>query len=704
MSKFENLSKYDLEKYLEYEDLLILHNLKTYYDDKYYNNGDTNIDDWRYDCLKDFIIKRDSNYNNSIGCDIRLNDRPFKLPFHLGSSDKISPSDSFEIFKKENFSKIKKEFKLTDDNKDTINNKLQELWNDILIETKNSDTLKSYENKTNNLDNIKINKWKFNNFSDKYVISEKLDGVSGLLSIKDGVYSLYTRGNGTIGKDISHIIQYIKNIPKNISENIYIRGELIIKKSIFNQKYKDKNVDGKITNRSTRNTVAGRINGKKARDGIQDIDFIAYEIVNNNPLVLSSQLKYLKTLKFEVVRYKYIDENKLNIQNLKIIHMNFKKESIFDIDGIIIHKNTLYDRNISGNPSYMFAFKMSTLNSIHTTVVKHIEWNVSKWNRIIPVVVFEPIQLIDCTLQRASQNNARYIVDKKLGPGSVISVIRSKEVIPYIVNVVKSTQSQMPDIPYKWDDNNIHLIIDQDNTTDEFSNQSSIKRISTFFKNMKIDFISTSTVEKMYNSGFNDLFKIINITIPELLTIPTIKQKSAERIFNNIKKGFTDIDIPFTIGSSGVLGCGIGIKRVEELFRLYPNIMEDFDSGKTIDIENKILSIEGFSNIITKQIIKNLPDVKKLLVNFNNNNITFKSKEIINNDMVNIKIIFTGFRDKDLEESIVKRGGKITSTVSKNTSFVIVKDPTFELTDKIKKAQELKIPILTKYDFVNKYF
>jgi DNA ligase (NAD+) len=704
MSKFLNLSKYELNKYLENEDLLILYNLKTYYDDKYYNSGDTEIEDWRYDSLKDIIIKRDPLYKNSIGCDIRINDKSVKLPFHLGSSDKISPTDPFDIFKKENIPKIKKELNLTDENKDKINNKLQDLWNNILIDTEKSDIFKLYENKSNDFDNIKIKKWKNNNLSSKYVISEKLDGVSGLFSVNNGTYSLFTRGNGSIGKDISHIIKYINNLPKNIVENIYVRGELIIKKDIFNEKYKDKNIDGKITNKSIRNTVAGRINGKKARDGIQDIDFVAYEIVDNNPNILSEQLKYLKTLNFEVVKYKYIDTNILNIQNLKKIHTNFKNQSIYDIDGIIIHKNTLYDRNISGNPSYMLAFKMSSLNSIYTTTVKHIEWNVSKWNRIIPVVVFEPIYLPDATLQRATQNNARYIVDKKLGPGSVITVIRSKEVIPYIVNVIKSTESQLPDIPYKWDDNNTHIIVDENNISKDISNQSSIKRISTFFKNMKIDYISISTIEKLYNAGFNDLFKIINIKISELLTIPTIKQKSAERIFNNIKKGFSNIDIPFTIGSSGVLGCGIGIKRVEELFRLYPDILKDFDSNKLSDIEEKILSIEGFSNIITKQIIKNLPDVKKLIGNFNNNNITFKSKEIINNDMVNMKIIFTGFRDKNLEENIIKRGGKITSSISKNTSFVIVKDESYEITDKIKKSQNINIPILTKNEFVKKYF
>ena len=702
MSDFDKLSKNDLEKYLEKEDLSILYNLKTYHDDKYYNTGNTEIEDWRYDILKDFIIKRDSDYKNSIGCDIRLNDKSIKLPFHLGSSDKICPSEVFDIFKKENISKIKKEFNLSEE--DNLYNKLQEEWNDIFTNSKNIDTLKLYENKTNDIDNIKIEKWKNKNLSKKYIISEKLDGVSGLFCINNGVYSLYTRGNGSIGKDISHIIKYIKNIPKNIENNIYIRGELIIKKDIFNEKYKDKKIEGKIINKSVRNTVAGRINGKKARDGIQDIDFIVYEIVDNNPNILSEQLKYLKTLKFEVVKYKYIESCKLTIENLKKIHNNYKKESIYDIDGIIIHKNTLYDRNISGNPSYMFAFKMSSINSFYTTIVKHIEWNVSKWNKIIPVVVFEPIQLPDVTLQRATQNNARYIVDKKLGPGSVITVIRSKEVIPYIVNVIKSTDALMPDIPYKWDENNIHIIIDENNISEKNLNQSSIKRISTFFKNMKIDFISTSTIEKLYNAGYNDLFKIINITIPELLTIPTIKQKYAERIFNNMKKGFSNIDIPFTIGSSGVLGCGIAIKRVEELFRLYPDILEDFDSNKLSEIEKKILSIEGFSNIITKQIIKNLPDVKKLIGNFNNNNITFKSKQIINNDMINMKIIFTGFRDKNLEENIIKRGGKITSSVSKNTSFLIVKDESYEITDKIKKSQDINIPILTKNEFVKKYF
>lgn len=642
MNDIKSLNTKKFKKYIETEDLLILHDIKLYNDDIYYNSGKTELSDVQYDMLKDIIQKRDPDYIPPIGAKIRDKTKSVILPFHLGSANKFTPNEKEGVIK-----------------------------------------------------------WIQNNPSPEYVISDKLDGVSALFSIKNNIFKLYTRGDGNIGKDISHIIPFIKNIPKKIKisnnkKELFIRGELIISKEIFQTKYRNKQIDGKIY-KSARNMVSGIINSKKAKASLQDLEFISYEIVEDNPVPILYQLKILKSYNFQVVKYNIVEI--FTIENLKKIICNFKLESSYEIDGIIITRNTSYDRSIIGNPDYMFAFKIRLEEDIYSTIVKHIEWNVSKWSKLIPVVVFEPVNLPDFTMERVSANNAKYIEDNKLGPGSIIKVVRSKEVIPYIVEIVKSTKPQFPDIPFNWDKKHVHIIT----SGNDMYKQICIKKLSSFFSKMNIEYVSEATIKKLYNAGYDNLFKILNMTTDELMTIPTIKQKSAERIYTNIKNGFLNIEIPYIIGVSGIMGPNIGKKRVEELFINYPNILEDINIfPKNILISN-ISLINGFSDIIATQIVDNIHLAKKFIDKLKKY-ATFKEKIITDQIFLGMKIVFTGFRNKNLETQIQNKGGKVLTCISKNTSILIVKQKDVILTGKPKKAQELGVQIMTLDEFNNKYF
>ena len=637
MSDIEELEEKYLIEYLQTEELLKLHNLKLGYDNVYYNTGDNAIEDWRYDLLKDILKERDPDYVPPIGVKIREGDNSAVLPFYLGSADKYTPSEETGIMR-----------------------------------------------------------WVGNNPSEKYVISDKLDGVSGLFGSIDGVGKLFTRGDGVEGSDISHIIPYIKGIPKELKENVWVRGELIIRKEVFEKKYRDKTVNGKKY-KAGRNMVSGILNAKTARIALHDLHFVTYEIVEDNPEVILDQLRKLKEIGFEVVRYA-IDE-KITLKMLERTHIKFKGESKYEIDGIIISRNTKYDRYTQGNPDYMFAFKMRMDKDVHRTIVKRVDWNVSKWGKIIPVVVFNPVDIKDATLERVSANNAKYIKENKIGPGTVIDVTRSKEVIPYIVNVVSSTGEQFPTIEYKWDDNKVHIIA----TGEGISKESCIKKLSDFFKKMNIDYVAEATVKKLYEAGFDNLMKIIKATPEELMKVPTIKSKSANKICNNIAKGLSGIDIAHTIGAAGVFGEGIGLRRTKELFQAYPTILSDSKSKSKVDIYEKILTVEGFANITAKNVANRIVLARKFIDTLEPF-VTFKKKEEFSNkNLTDMKIVMTGFRDKELEQEITKRGGKLTTGVSKKTTMLVVKQMSQTPTGKAKKAKELKIPIMTKEDFQKKY-
>jgi len=642
LDKIKKFYKDDMINYCKNNKLDLLHKLKLYSDDLYYNTDSTCIPDKLYDILKDFLIKNDPGYIPPIGSKIRSNQNRVELPYWLGSADKITPNE--------------------------LN---------------------------------KLERWKDKNEKGKYIISEKLDGVSGMLCVKNDKKKLYTRGDGIIGADISYLIQYIKNIPKNIPDNICIRGELIIKKRKFDKKYYNgnpnlDNVNDRKLYKNARNMVAGLVGSKIIREGIDDIKFIVYEIIGDETMNKPSyNFDYLKKIGFSVAMNTYVDN--LNIQNLSKFYYKFKNDAKYEIDGIIIQPDFIYDRNTEGNPSYLFAFKINDQDDIHKTKVIDIEWSISSWGQIIPVAIIEQVKLSGITIKRVTVSNAGLLKEKGIGPGSVINVIRSKDVIPFIVSVDKKCENfKWPDVKYEWDKNNVHIkVVD---ASDDTLRQMEVKTIANFFKKMGIKFISEKTVFKLYKHGFNTLVKIISAKKDELVKIEGINDKSATRIVNNIKKGLTNVNKSNILASSGVFGYGIGRKRLLSLLTDIPDIL-DYNKD---ELKDRISNIEGFSDIIADKIISNI-DNANTFYNEIKKYTTFEEVNRVSNVFVGKKFVFSGFRDKNLEKILENKGGKVVSSVSKNTMCIIVCDENYKHTSKIKTAIKLNIKIYTKEEFNNTY-
>ena len=619
-------SKKDMERFCLKENLSVLYNLKSYLDDLYYNDKSV-LDDTLYDILKDYLMKSDPDYIPIVGSKIRDKDKRIKLPVWLGSLDKLTPPEQ------------------------------------------------------KGLDRFIIK-----NDSPFYIITEKLDGVSGLLYIKNGKQNLYTRGDGFVGSDISHLIKYL-NIPK-IKDDIIIRGEIVIKTKNFlkyNEYYKN-----------PRNMVSGLVSSKTVREGLKDLTFISYEIIGNDimdsPL---TQLNKLKSMGFKVVKSLKVTKNQTsNTEKLQKIHDLFKLKTHYLIDGIVVQSNLKYDRNIDGNPKYSFAYKVIDSSNIARTRVIDIEWSITQWKYIIPIAIIEPVELSGAKISRISLGSARLMKQKMIGVNSIVNVTRSKDVIPFILNVVKKCEIlKMPTIEYKWDSNNVHIVaINIDNDTKDIIH---IKYLVKFFSKMKIKYLALSTVKKLYNNGFNTLVKIFDATKKELLQIEGIKEKSAERIITNIKNGLTNITIPQILGSAGIFGYSIGVKRIESLMLDIPDLVSE---NKDINIiKQNILKVEGFSEKITKKIIENIPNAKTFLKSVEPY-VTYINSTRISNSLVGYKYVMSGFRDIELEKNIKNMGGKIVSSVSKNTKYLIVKSKNSG-SGKEKKAKSLGIEILTKEEF-----
>ena len=527
-----------------------------------------------------------------------------------------------------------------------------------------------------------IDKWT-KKYKGPYIISDKLDGTSALLNINKTNVKLYTRGNGKIGTDISQMLSDINGIPKINNTEIVIRGELIISKKNFNND----------TYTNSRAMVNGLVGKKKInKKELELIDFVSYELIKPK-LKPSEQFEFLTNNKFNLVNFKLLKS--INEAKLKEILKERKLNSKYDIDGIIILDDNLHNYPIETNPKYSFAFKELFEDQIVKAEVIDVNWNLSKDGYIKPRVNIKPIKLGGITIRYLTGHNAKYIIDNGIGIGTIINITRAGEVIPYILKVLKKNIPSLPKISYKWNETKVDFILDENNSTKDDKQDILVKNLSYFFKKMNIKNIDEAIIRKMLDVKLNSIKKIINASINDFMKIEGFKDKMSKKIFYNISNGIKDVELHTLMNASNIFGHNLGDKKLKLIVENIPDIISLKLSKK--ELLEKILEINGFSDKTANQFINNLDKFKKFIDE--NDKIVIK-KNIIKktNELNNIKIVFTGIRDKNLEEKIESKDGKVINSISKNVDYLII--PNSEYTSsKIDKAKNLNIKIIDINEF-----
>lgn len=627
----------------------------------YYNTGESLVSDEIYDILKDVLEERDptNKYLAEIGAPIVKNKDKVKLPHFMPSLDKIKPS---------------------------------------------SDSL---------------DKWK-KKYKGPYTLSDKLDGVSGLL-IKDKKGSkLYTRGDGVKGQDISYLLPYListkGNKLKDVPDGTAIRGELIISKKDFTRLNKDLKKSGDNELKNARNTVAGLVNSKTVpMDIAKTTTFIGYSILYpryNHKI----QMEKLKEWDFQNVHYKVVnDEKDLSNDNLSEYLKKRRIDAEYEIDGIVVtDASKAYTVAENKNPSHSFAFKTILTDQIAEVTVLDVEWNISKHGSLKPRVRVTPIELGGVTIEYATAFNAKYVQDNVLGPGAVIKLIRSGDVIPHIMEILKpAAKAKMPDISYKWSKTGVDAIVKDIKGKDK--DAQTIKQLTYFFKTLGVKFISEGIITKLVENDYNTLVKILKAgdTKDDLYEIDGIGNKLVDKIYNNMDAAFKTVTLERLMAASGIFGRGFGVRKNKLIVSAHPNLMRLKWANDRDKLFDKIMELEGFDTVTATQFADNFKKFKKFfqildgIVDIKHLKVATKdlakgSKKGSKKSKVDgKKIVFTGFRDADLEKKVEDNGGKINSSVSGNTDIVVYADTDVAKdSSKYKKAEELGTKMMTKDAFL----
>lgn len=556
------------------------------------------------------------------------------------------------------------------------------------------------------LDKIKNDEKVLANWRTKYtgdcLISDKLDGNSGLMVLRDGTIKLYTRGDGFKGQDVTHLLSFLKgNInPPTMSNDttIAVRGEFIISKTDF-RKVADKGANA-------RNMVAGLLNAKTPDLNIASLtSFVAYEVIEPCDMTPLEQMKYIENvLKMPCVYHRIMSQKDINVTTLSEELVKRRTESPYEIDGIVVCHNSVHKRAISDNPEYAFAFKsILTMEKAEVTVMK-VEWNMSKDGIYVPVVVFTPVSLDGVIITRAHGFNGKFIKENSIGPGASIVIMRSGAVIPYIVEiVVGATKPQMPEVPFVWTKSGVDIKATDDD--EETRKELKLRNLQYFFEKVDVEGLSSGIISRIFERGYHTVGEVLNLTKDQLLTVGGFKEALAKKIYDGLQKRRESIHPYVLMDASNVLGRGIGYKKIQLICDAFPAIVNE----RYIPSVTELVSLKGIENTTAELFSNNLP---KLFQFIDKNNLSFKCTKIPTTSHsvgVGLKdkvIVFSGVRDKDLEAMIEVSGGKVGSSVSKKTSMVLVKSLDNDEDSgsaKIKKAKELGVPVMLLEDFKKQY-
>jgi len=555
-----------------------------------------------------------------------------------------------------------------------------------------------------------------------YICELKIDGLAISLKYENGnLVRGATRGDGRIGEDITSNVMTIKSVPLVLNEkiDIEVRGEVYMSKASFEKLNEERKETGELLFANPRNAAAGSVRNLDSKVAEKrDLDCFIYHLPNPLDYGITSHyecLKYMKKLGFNVNdTYKKcmnIDE----VINFIKEYTEKRDELSYEIDGIVIKVDNINHQNVLGYtvkvPKWATAYKFPAVE-VETKLID-ILFTVGRTGKITPNAIFEPVKVAGSTISKATLHNEDNVINKDIRVGDKIIVRKAGDVIPEVVRSIseKRTGNEVvfemartcPICGSKLirkDEEAAHYCLNLDCPARKIEN------IIHFVSRdaMNIEGLGESIVEDIYNEGYiKDITDIYNLEkySDELSLLEGFGPKMLENLFASIKKSKENSleKLLFALGIRQV-----GAKTAKILARKYKNI----DNLINVDA-NELIEINDIGGIIANSIIEyfnneeNLKIINKLK-EYGVNTLYLDNKNIEEDEFFQNKtFVLTGTlyeitRDK-ASNLIEDLGGKVSNSVSKKTSYVILGE---NAGSKYEKAIKLNIPIMNEEEFIDK--
>lgn len=548
------------------------------------------------------------------------------------------------------------------------------------------------------------------------LLSWKLDGLTIVCTYEGGqLVSAVTRGNGTVGEEITNNARTFKNLPLTIDEKerLILRGEAIITYADFakiNEGISE--ADGKYKN--PRNLCSGSVRQLNPQiTAKRNVRLYAFTLVEGGPdfETKEEQLNWLNRKGFQTVEYRKVTAS--NVEEAVEYFSKAIDKQEFASDGLVLtYNNRRYSASLGETakfPKDSIAFKWK--DEIVETKLVNIEWNTSRTGLINPVAIFEPVDIEGTTVERASVHNLSILEELKLGIGDRITVYKANMIIPQIAeNLTKSNHIEIPEIcpvcgaptEIKQDKQTKTLICSNSNCKAQ-----RLRAFAHFTTRdaMNIEGLSEATIEKFlerdYLEDFTSLYHLAQYEA-EIIEMEGLGKKSFTKLMNSIEKS-RDVAIANFIYALGISQVGLGTAKL--ICKHFNNDLEAMMEAA----EEELTAIDGVGPVIAEEFAKYFSlEANKSMVNHLKNELSFKVETNVvlsDSKIANKTFVVTGdvthFKNrKELQAKIESLGGKVTGSVSKNTDYLINNDSESS-SSKNKKAKELGIPILTEEAFLS---
>ena len=541
-----------------------------------------------------------------------------------------------------------------------------------------------------------------------FAVEYKFDGLQIVIEYNEGVFvSATTRGNGVIGEDVSLQVKTIKSVPLQIG----FKGRLIVQGEgmMTNKNFEAYNKTAEEKLKNPRNAAAGAIRNLDPKETAKrNLDYFCYSILLCDGKEFSTQQQmhdFLIENGFKTGNYFKICKDVHEIIHC-INEIDLIKSSLdVMIDGMVIKINKVKPREKIGwtakFPKWALAYKFEAQET--TTLLKEVVWQVGRSGRVTPIANLEPVELAGATIQRATLNNIDDIRRKDVYENSRVFIRRSNEVIPEIMGLAeKFENSRKIEVPLVCPSCGEKLIMKGPLLfcTNHLNCQAQvIDRLAHFASReaFNIEGLSDKTCKQFYEDlNVRHLSDLYNIKKEDLLKLDKFKDKKAENIINSINNS-KKIDFYRFLFA---LGIGeVGVKTAKDLAKKFYNLDNlrnaSFEEILEVDDVGEVIAqniVDFFADEYNKEEIQRLFDcgveIKETNVNLDNQILSGKT------------FVLTGTLSKpreEFEKIIEDLGGKTSSSVSRNTSFVLAGE---NAGSKLLKAKELNIKIINEKEFL----
>ena len=549
----------------------------------------------------------------------------------------------------------------------------------------------------------------------EYSVEPKVDGLSVALEYRDGqFYQGATRGDGRVGEDVTGNLRTVRSIPKNLPEKLprlIVRGEVYMARSVFDRINEELELEGKPLLANPRNAAAGSLRQKDPNVCAKrqlDIAVFNLQLVEGRSFATHSEtLDYLREQGFPVIPHTVLrdpEEILEQIQKLGDNRMDFP----YDIDGAVVKLNDLSDRSILGStakcPKWAVAYKYPPEQK--ESRVADIVVQVGRTGVLTPKAVLEPVRLAGTTVTNATLHNQDYITEKDIRIGDTVVVQKAGEIIPEIVSVVKEKRPEGTK-PYHLPDKcpvcGAAVLRDPDGAAVRCTGAecpAQLLRNMIHFASrdaMDIDGVGPAVLQQLIESGLvSNPADLYDLRAEQLEGLDRMGKKSAQNAVDAIARS-KENDLWRLIFALGIRQVGAKAAKIlathfgsmDGLRRATAEELTEIDDvgAVTADYITRWMQSDQAADLLAR--------LQKAGVNMECH------QELVDRRFAGMTFVLTGaltrFTREEAGEMIELRGGKVSSSVSKKTTYVVAGE---NAGSKLKKAGELGVSVLSEEEFL----